>query len=189
MSNFSPVLEGDCDPQLNILYQEIRAGLGCKTLPNWVTYLGNNYINLKSIWVFFKEVTTSKALSGLLKELIVFAVSYKSGSSYCAEFHASEAIKLSSNLDFNQLKDIVDGQSNGYIPDRYITAITFAVAHSQSKCNLTDEGYNALLEQGFEHEEIQEIFSLCALALAFNSFTKGMNIPIDKSHKVEGFCV
>lgn len=188
MLKYKPALD-ESNSTLQQLYNDIKLTCNIEKLPNWAVYLGNNPQHLQAIWNFLQTITRNCSLSPLLQELIIFSVSYKSGSAYCAEFHASEAIKLNSALDFEQLREIVSGESNGILPRRYIEAIRFAVKHSKSNCNIGEEETCEIILKGFDLESVQEIFSLCALASAFNNFTKGMNIPIDESHRVENFCI
>lgn len=187
MSNVTMVDYADATGELEVLYDEILLTLNTDHIPNWALYLGGELSVLRGIWNMFCQVALKGTLDPLLQELIIFSVSRSQGSPYCSEFHARQILRLVPLLNYQQLVEIIDGNSTGVIPERYQVAISIITQYSQSHCVLETHELLLLKEAGFDESNIIELFGLCSLALAFNSLTMATNTPIEPSNKVDNF--
>lgn len=177
----------DATGELKVLYDEMLSTLNTDQLPNWALYLGGEITVLRGIWNMFCHVALKGMLAPLLQELIIFSVSKSQGSPYCTEFHASQILRLAPILDYQQLVEIIEGNSTGIIPERYQVAISIITKYSQSHCVLKSDELLNLQVAGFDESNILELFGLCSLALAFNTLTMATNTPIEPSNKVDNF--
>lgn len=187
MSNTAKVEYCDAKGNLKELYDEILSTLEIETLPNWVIYLGKNEGVLRGIWSIFQNVALKGTLNTLLQELIIFSVSKANGSPYCAEFHASQILRMTSWLDYNQLIDILEGDSRDHISERFHIAVEVITNHSKNGCTLQPDELKRLEAAGFSEKDILELAGLSSLALAFNMLTMAADIPIEKQNKLDGF--
>lgn len=187
VASVSSVDYANANGELLELYDEIKRTCCLDILPNWVTYLGHNKELLEGIWRFYCGVVVKGTLPPLLQELIIFSVSYKNRSQYCSEFHASNILNMKPSLSYEQLLDVIADDPRGYVPERYRYAITIATQHSFSDCALPDKDKETLSNSGYSMQDITEICGLSSLALALNTLTKALAIPIDPSHKVRNF--
>jgi alkylhydroperoxidase family enzyme len=187
MNCFKKIDSNDASDEVKNLYSTILKTLNIKLLPNWVSYLGTNFSTLNLVWNAYKTVYTEGNLTILLKELILFSVSRAQMSPYCTEYHASNILKLSKNLSYNELVALTEKECHGCLPDSYYTAVGIATKHSQDRCNLAEEDFDKLEEAGFNQVEIIEIMNTCSIAMFISTLTLAGNIPIDETHKVDGF--
>ena len=177
----------DASTELQSLYDEISIEFKLTGPPNWATYLGNKPSVLRGVWQLYTGIVIDGTLPPLLQELIIFSVSKEQGSAYCAEFHASSIQKLSPQLSYLDLVDIIDGKSRGVVPERYIMAINIAIQLNRSPCPVPSKDAVFIKSDKFSLKEHVEIAGLVALAITFNMHAKTISIPIDSTHRVEGF--
>lgn len=185
-SNFK-VEYHQANDELKAIYDDILMTTTATTLPNWATYLGSNSPVLKGVWQMTRQIALQGKLSPLLLELIIFSISLKQGARYCAEYHAFSALRLEKNLSYTELLEIVQGNSRGFIPQKYSETLEIATRHACNSCMMSEADMAKLKALGYDNEAILEIIAICSLALTFNTVSKALHIPIDDSHRVEGF--
>jgi alkylhydroperoxidase family enzyme len=182
MKAYQPVPYSYANTELSALYDEIMHAFGFTVLPNWVVYLGSAPHLLQGLWDLLKQHTVKSSLSPLLQELVLFCIAFNRAVPYCIELHASNLLRLTKNLDYNDLADIATGNSQGIIPESYVRSIRIAIDLSMSECE--SKATEELEKAGFDPIQIMEINGLVALAQVLNTYTIAANLPIDDSIKV-----
>jgi len=126
-------------------------------------------------------------LNPVLNDLIFFGVARSLLSPYCSEYHACNVLRLHSTLSYQDLVDIVEGNSHGILPDKYIVAVESVIGHTHSGCTLPNSEIDRLNAAGFSFSQIVEILGIGSLAQFLSSITMAGNIPIDECQKISGF--
>ncbi|MBT0586223.1 carboxymuconolactone decarboxylase family protein [Alteromonas oceanisediminis] len=179
MSNYACVNYEHASDELRAIYDEVRDTMGDRELPNWLTYMGEMPHMVRSTWSLLKSILVEGHLSPLLQDLIMYTVAYHRTVPYCMALHASNLIRMTESLSFQDLEDIALGDSRGFIPPRYETATRIAATLAKSDCALSEKDFTALMNAGFDRTQALEITMLVSVSLFFNTYTFAANLPVD----------
>lgn len=180
MSNYNCIPYHEAEGQLKCVYDDILQSLNITKLPNWATHLGESPAILESFWNMFKSVSFGGRVSTLLLELIYFSIAHHRHAPYCIELHASNALRLTEALSFDDLVKIATHQSNGILPESYQVAVAVAVELSLKKCVVEKDMVNRLKQVDFDQLQIMDIFTAVSIAQMFNTYTFAAALPIDQ---------
>lgn len=183
MSNYHPVSYQNASPELRALYDEIVVTLKMSEPPNWLLYLGGAPHLVKGMWCMLKSVLVEGNLPPLLQELILFTVAYHRSAPYCLDLHASNVLRMTDTLDYQDLRQIACNESQGIIPDSYHAALKVAIKLATSTCRLEKTDFDNLLAAGFDQIQCMEVNTLVSAALYFNTYTFASDLPIEESIK------
>lgn len=181
MSNYKRVPYQDADGELKAIYDDILDKLKIDELPNWASHLGESPEILNGLWHIFTSVSFAGRVSSLLLELIYFSIAYHRHAPYCIELHASNALRLTNNLTFDDLEKIASHQSNGLLPESYEVAIAVAVELSEKMCVVEASMVDRLKQVNFDQLQVMDIFTAVSIAQMFNTYTFAAALPIDKN--------
>lgn len=180
MSNYKSVPYNNAEDDLKLVYDDILNTLKITELPNWVVYLGESPGVLAGFWSMFKSVSCAGRVPSLLLELIYFTVAYHRHAPYCIELHASNALRLTHSLGFDDLEKIASQQSNGILPESYEVAIAVAAELDQKRCIAEPQMVERLRDVNFDQLQIMDIFTAVSIAQMFNTYTFAAALPIDQ---------
>jgi alkylhydroperoxidase family enzyme len=146
--------------------------------PNWVTYLVEESPRFKGVWQLVKTGIFENGLPTLLKVLVMLNVARVQKSLYCEAQSLAIAIKIT-NLSLDELDDLLEGKSNGFVPERYSRAIQIAGDMMTSNCSNTADYKAKFLGSGFDSEDYFMLCELLGTCQYVTTFTKGFEIPIE----------
>lgn len=187
MNNIKPIFYQNAPSELLCIYDDILAVTHSNQVPNWASYLGANLPTLSGVWAIYKKIHLEGSIPKLLKELIIFSVSWKQYSPYCSEYHACNVLQFHASLSFDDLVDLVTGKSRGVLSEVFLCVLEIINELCQQRCSLSAEDYAKLFQAGFDDGEIIEIIGTFSLAMLLSSLTSTLMIPIDKEKAVAGF--
>lgn len=166
------------------MYDDFLRTTGSPMVPIWVQSLGANENLLHAYWERAKGSLAKGDLPGVLKEMVVFTVSYYNGARYCSAAHAHAVLTMDPSLQFDDLTKLVDSDDDSLdIPPAYKTAIRFAAKTVKDPNGVTDADFEALEDADFSPEEISELLSVIDLGMMFNSYTSALKLPIDPEYR------
>ncbi len=88
-----PVDPADLPPEVQAVFDDIKATRRVAEVNNFWTYLARDPATLRRTWTSLKEVMAPGALDPLVKELIYLAVSVTNNCGYCIASHSAAAAK------------------------------------------------------------------------------------------------
>lgn len=178
MSNYIPVEYHQATGHLKTIYDEICDVMNLDSPPNWATYLGSAPNLVDGMWSMLKQVVIKSRLPVLLKELIFFAIAHQRTVPYCMELHATNIFRLTNDLVYQDLVDIVQGNSHGVIPESYKAAISLATTLCESSCSLSKRDFSELRNAGYNTLQAMEIATIVSAAVYFNILTFAADLPM-----------
>lgn len=181
MSNYDIVDYEHANGELRSLYDEIKTTLKLQRLPNWVTHMGGTPHIAKAMWHMLKPVVTSGNLSPLLQELILFCVAFHRKVPYCMALHSSNILRLTESLDAEDLREIIQHNSPGLIPDSYQQALEVVADLATLQSRFEADKMQRLRGAGFSLVQAIEITNLVSIALYMNAYTIAADLPIDET--------
>ena len=181
-----PVCYEDATDELKSIYADIKTSFSVDDVPNWALFLGSQTQILAMLVDFTKKVYAQESIPQLLRELIIFCVSVSNEADYCRQYHAHSALSLSQGMTYQDLENMLQGNSSAYIPERYVKIIEATKAYIVSNCPSKSKSED--LRSSCENDdEYKELVNVIALATLFNTYTKAFEIPIDESAKILDF--
>lgn len=179
MSHFKLISYEDAPTDVRTIYDETMTEMGIPFVLNWFKCQGANAILLRGNWEKLRSTMLRGHIPLLLKQLIIYNISYRKGCTYCTRAHGVMANSMGQTLMQDPGKKIIDHLDSDLIPSTYRTAITVV-----SKCALTPdattaEDFEALKQIGFNNVEIQELMSLADLTNMLNTIADISGITID----------
>lgn len=169
-------------PATRAIYDDIMDVLDIsdrEQIPSWALFIGEFPDKLAKKWSLIKSSIFENSLSPILRELLMVCISRSANSPYCEARHSYELMKMT-NLGYEEVAYIIDGQSNAIIPDRYLHGVKVAKAILNSSCEQSEEHFNHLMASGFSSTEATEIMELMSAGIYISFYTKCLNIPLDK---------
>lgn len=107
-----PIEYGDASPQVQAVFDDIKATRSVEDVNNFWKYLAHDPATLARTWKSVKEIMAPGALDPLTKEMIYLAVSVTNGCAYCIASHGAAAHKAGmSEAMFGELMAVV-GMAN-----------------------------------------------------------------------------
>jgi alkylhydroperoxidase family enzyme len=175
MSNYQAVSYEEASPELKDIYDDVCMTLGLLEAPNWLTHFGKAPHLTKGMWQMLKP---ESHLSPLLVEFIMFAVACRRSAPYCLELHASNILRTTKTLKYDDLRDIVENKSHGLVPDNFHIALDVASQLAIAPCSLKSEEFARLAQAGFSEVQAMEITTIVSAAMYFNTYTFAADLPI-----------
>lgn len=170
-------------PGTREVYDEFLRLSGAPKVPVWLESLGHNPTLIKAYWEKTRGCLLEGELPHVLKEMAVFVVSRVNGAAYCSACHAHAALQLDPTLTYHDLVTILDPASSVPLPAAHRAALVFAEKMASDANAVTDEDFAALTAAGFSDSEVKELLGVIDLAMMFNCYTSGMQLPLDPEYK------
>lgn len=183
MQRYALMEYDDACPETRQVYDDFMRMTG-ETAPTvWIKSLGHNSALARAYWERAKGTLFSGDLPLPLKEMIVFVVSAHHGAKYCTACHAQNVLHLDKTLDFGDLQSFLEGGVISQLPDYYQSVITFTMKVVAGANDVTDEDFEALMDEGFSREQIGEIVAVIDLATMFNVYTSALRLDLDPHYQ------
>lgn len=172
----------DANHTVRAIYDEIREVGGVTDVPNFLKALGNNENVLRAFWLMTKNTILEGEIPSLLKQLILFKISIKSGNKYCTALHGHAALHLDPTLSYDDLIDLSEGKTKANLPASFQVAIdivTKAALRSKSMADVDFDFEDQLRNEGFSEREIDELMAQAYYAVMMNTLIDSCDIPED----------
>lgn len=173
----------DASPETREVYDDYMRTTGATSIPLWLRSLGHSPALTRAYWERAKGTLFSGSLPLPLKEMIVFIVSAKHGARYCSACHAQNVLGLDKSLSFEDLQSFLRSDTAVRLPAYYERVADFVAKIAHDANCLTDEDFEALMEEGFSREEICEIIAVVDMASMFNIYTSSLNLDLDPEYR------
>jgi alkylhydroperoxidase family enzyme len=164
------------------VYNDYMRTTGATSVPIWLQSLGHSHALAKAYWERAKGTLFGGNLPLPLKEMIVFIVSAQNGARYCAACHAQCVLNLDKALSLEDLKSIIQPDSNFELPAYYRKVAAFASKVAEKANAVEDEDFEILMDEGFSRQEICEIIAVIDLATMFNVYTSTLRLDLDPEY-------
>lgn len=173
----------DATPDTRAVYDDYMRQTGGESVPIWLQSLGHNSALARAYWERAKGTLFAGSLPLPLKEMIVFVVSAKNGARYCSACHAQCVLNLDKTLTFGDLKGYLDSSTGRQLPVYYRSVVDFATKVVNNASKVSDEDFEAMLEEGFSIEELCEIIAVIDMATMFNVYTTALRLDLDPEYE------
>ena len=173
----------DASPATREVYDDFMRTTGATEVPVWLKSLGHSAALTRAYWERAKGTLFSGNLTLPLKEMIVFVVSAKHGARYCSACHAQNVLSLDKTLAFDDLQGFLRSGLGTQLPACYASVVRFASRVAADANAVGDEDFEALLNEGFSHEEIGEIIAVIDMATMFNVYTSALRLDLDPQYR------
>jgi alkylhydroperoxidase family enzyme len=170
----------EASPGVQRIYDEIMETLGTPDVLNVFKALGNNENALTGVWGMLKATLVKGEIPSLLKELILFRISIKAGNEYCTSLHAHNACNLDSNLSYDDLMSLAEGQANAKLPAAFQVAMEVVSRSALDSKSVADDSFELeeeLRDAGFSEAEIDELLSIGYFSVMMNSLVDSYELP------------
>ncbi|MFH1095618.1 MAG: carboxymuconolactone decarboxylase family protein [Candidatus Micrarchaeota archaeon] len=172
----------DASPATREVYDDFMHTTGATAVPIWIKSLGHSSALARAYWERAKGTLFSGHLPLPLKEMIVFVVSAQHGAKYCSACHAQNVLSLDKTLAFEDLQSFLKSGPGAQLPAYYQSVVKFATKVVKDANGLSDEDFEALMDEGFSKEEIGEIIAVIDLATMFNVYTSALRLDLDPQY-------
>jgi alkylhydroperoxidase family enzyme len=169
----------DAVPEVRAIYDETMQQLGVPFVLNWFKCQGSNATILRGNWEKLRCTMLLGNIPFILKQLIIYNISKQKGSSYCAHAHGVIADGMSKVLTHDDNIKITQHMESDYVPAAYKTAIRVVTKCALDPKGTSDDDFDALMEDGYNLDEIQELMALADLTNMLNSLADISGIQID----------
>jgi uncharacterized peroxidase-related enzyme len=173
----------DASPETQEVYDSFMRTTGATSVPIWLKSLGHSGALARAYWERAKGTLFSGNLPLPLKEMIVFVVSAKNGARYCSACHAECVLNLDKTVSFEDLQSVAESDASSRVPAYYQNVVKFASKVVDNANCIDDEDFEALMDEGFNKEEICEIIAVIDLATMFNVYTSTLRLDLDPDYR------
>jgi uncharacterized peroxidase-related enzyme len=179
MNRYKLVSYDEASADVRSIYDETMKEMGVPFVLNWFKCQGANATLLRGNWEKLRATMLRGNAPFILKQLIIYNISNKKGCAYCAQAHGAIANSLGGELLGEANKKITDNLDSELIPSSYRTAIRIVTQCALNPASTTDSDFEALQDDGFTPQEIQELMSLADLTNMINTIADISGIRID----------
>ncbi len=166
------------DPQVQAIYDEIKAELGFGVVPNLFKSMAVRPNFLAAQWQHFRTTVLHGVLPRTLKEMIGVAISQTNHSEYALRVHLHSLSALGISEEVLHL--LTTDPANCPLPERQKQAILFGLRAATQPKNLTRQDYAQLQTLGLSEAEIFEIVATANLFTGVNQYTDAIALEIDQ---------
>jgi uncharacterized peroxidase-related enzyme len=170
-------------PETRAIYDDFMRTTGATTVPIWLQSMGHSAALTRAYWERAKGTLFAGHLPLPLKEMIVFVVSARNGARYCSACHAQNVLNLDKALSFGDLQSFLHSPEGAQLPAYYAAVVAFAEKVALDANYVTDEDFEALMDEGFTREEICEIIAVIDMATMFNVYTSTLKLDLDPQYE------
>lgn len=179
LTRFRMVSYQDATPEVKAIYDETMRDMGLPFVLNWFKCQGSNATLLKGNWAKLKSTMLVGQVPFILKQLIIYNISKQKGCQYCAHAHGTIADSLSHTLTGDKSIRLTNNLESDFIPASYKVALSLVTRAALQPDSITDGDFEVLREEGYTHEEIQELMALADLTNMINTIADISGIRID----------
>jgi uncharacterized peroxidase-related enzyme len=183
MQRYSLVEYDDANPDVRAVYDDFMRTTGSPFVPNWVKSTGHSERFAKAYWEKTRGCLVLGEMPLIFKELIIFVVSVENGSRYCTACHAHAALQLDKSLSYDDMLAMVGEVDSPNLPLATRVALKFARKMAREANEVTDADFAEMRNAGYSDDQIKEILSTIDLAMMFNCYTKGLQLPLDEEYR------
>ena len=170
-------------PETRAIYDDFMRTTGATAVPIWLQSMGHSAALTRAYWERAKGTLFAGHLPLPLKEMIVFVVSARNGARYCSACHAQNVLNLDKALSFGALQSFLHSPEGAQLPAYYAAVVAFAEKVALDANYVTDEDFEALMDEGFTREEICEIIAVIDMATMFNVYTRTLKLDLDPQYE------
>lgn len=183
MQRYTPVEFEDATPAVRLIYTDYLNTTNSYDLPNWLKSLGSKPPMASAYWNHVKNTLVNGQLPMIVKELVIFLVSVRNGSPYCASAHAHAVLSLDRGLVFEDLIALAKDLDSTPLPVATRNALKFALKIASEPNNVGENDWQTLIEAGFDEQMILELISIVSLADMFNTYAITYDVPVDSGYR------
>jgi len=163
------------------VYSEAMQTLSLTRTPNWLAAFGSNPRLARANWEKFRLTVLEGEVSPLLKQLLLFVISYEANNEYCTAAHGHAALSMDSTLGCTDLYELTRGGTHKNLPSACKVALKTIPALVRPDGELTPQQTSERLkEAGFDEAEILELFAQADIGAMFNIIMASLDIPPDR---------
>ena len=173
----------EASPETRNIYDEIRRVMRVPDVPNFLKALGTNENVLRATWAKLRYTVLTGDVPALLKQLILFNISFRSGNKYCTALHGHAALSLDETLTCEDLMNMTRGESIEQLPRSYQVAIETVTRAALEPSSLAAEDLDferRLRDEGYVDREIDELLAQADFAVMMNTITSIFDIPPER---------
>lgn len=174
----SPAYEDVTDPNVQAIYDEIKAELGFGIVPNLFKSMAIRPNFLAAQWQHFRTTVLQGALPRTLKEMIGVAISQTNHSEYALRVHLHSLSALGISEEVLDL--LVTDPARCPLPERQKQAILFGLRLATQPQHISEQDYIQLQTLGLSETEIYEIVATANLFTGVNQYTDAIALEIDQ---------
>ena len=160
------------------IYDDIMQVMCMLWVLNWFKRQALTPQLLKGNWQKIKSTLFEGDIPLLLKQLILFKVSYERGCKYCTFVHKKATESLAENSDTIEC-GVTDDIYQAQLPRAYRTAMDVVSRCALEPFSTSEKDFEALIQVGFSEAEITELFAQADLVNMLNTFADIQRIEID----------
>lgn len=135
---------------------------------------------------YHTRVVQEGSIDSTLSELAYLAVSLANECEYCVASHSEQLVERV-GVPAEDVEAIRRGDLSGF-DDRERTVIEFADQVARDPKRVTEDDIDSLRGLGFDDAMIVEVITICAAAIAANTFVDVLNIhPADRDEEFAGY--
>jgi uncharacterized peroxidase-related enzyme len=183
MRRYNPVEFDDACPAVRNIYADYLASTNSFCVPNWLKNLGSKPSMASAYWLHVKNTLVHGHLPMILKELVIFIISVRNGSPYCASAHAHAVLSLDRSFVFEDLIELADNLDSIELPEAMRVALYFATKLASRPYQVTEQDWDQLSEMGYDDASIEELIAIVSLAAMFNTYAISHDIPVDSEYR------
>tara|TARA_B100001109_G_scaffold254720_1_gene255275 strand:+ start:4682 stop:5242 length:561 start_codon:yes stop_codon:yes gene_type:complete len=165
--------------EVKAIYDETMKEMNIPFVLNWFKCQGNNAELLRGNWEKLKSVMLRGSIPMILKQLIIYNISKERGCEYCAQAHGVMADSMSSALNDNPDFRVTENMDSTSIPPSYKAAIRIITNSALNPASTSEDDFEALQDEGFSDDEIQELFAHADLVNMLNTVADISGIKLD----------
>lgn len=165
------------DPQVAVIYDEIRRELGFGIVPNLFKSMAINPAILHANWNKFRATVLQGHLPRTLKEMVGVLISQSNKSEYAmrVHLHGLSALGMSDVV----LHALVADYMSCPLPEREKQILRFGLLAAVDPLSLTEADYDQLRSHDLSTAEIFEIIATADLFMSVNSYTDAIALELD----------
>ncbi len=173
----------EASPEARNIYDEITRVMRAPDVPNFLKALGTNENVLRATWAKLRYTVLTGDVPALLKQLILFNISFRAGNHYCTALHGHAALSLDETLTCEDLMNMTRGEAIEQLPPSYQIAIETVTQAALEPSRLVAEDFDfeqRLRDEGYVDREIDELLAQADFAVMMNTITSIFDIPAER---------
>lgn len=149
-------------------------------VPNWYKTQGTNPQILAGNWGKIKSTLFTGVVPLVLKQMVLWSISKSRKCHYCETIHFLEAKSLQGEISSDPTFDLTNDLDNPLIPQTFRAAVTILTEVATNPLQTKTEHYDALRDEGFNDQEIRELFAQVGLAILMNTYADISGVMVDE---------
>lgn len=179
IKSFSIIEYQEANQDIKDIYDDTKRTLGIPFVLNWFKCQAGNPALLRGNWAKLKSTLCEGTVPNIIKQLIIYTVSAERQCNYCAEAHKLFADMMGKSLSTDPDFLISENMDSELVPNSYKVAVRTVANAALSDGHVEEKDFDALMNAGFNEDEIQELFAQADLVNMLNTIANISGIKID----------